>query len=77
MGELINASCGMLRPMVPARTKDEEIARAADIELFAEIAGWATMRQRLAAIQPTVPDARAKALEIRAILRGQPRLTNG
>jgi hypothetical protein len=62
--------------MIPVRTKDEEIARAADVDMFAEIAVWATMRRRLAEIQPVAPDVRAKALEMRSIIRGQPRLTN-
>ena len=54
------------RPRVPAKTKDEELAIAADVSILAKIEGWARARRELAEHtgKPMHPEARKIALAI-------------
>jgi hypothetical protein len=61
------------RPRPPAPTMDEEIARAGDVAIMQEIAAWAILRRDMAQARPLGREIRAMAMEMRAIIRNQPR----
>jgi hypothetical protein len=77
MAEIIPLQTDAFRPRRPAATMDEELARAADIALLQEIAGWAIVRRDIAQVKPLARETRALALEMRSIIRNQPRADNG
>jgi hypothetical protein len=77
MAEIIHLEFDRFRPRAPAPTRDEEMARAADIAMLAEIAGWALMRRDVAQARPLGRETRLMVMEMIAVIRQHPRLTNG
>jgi hypothetical protein len=72
---VIEVAFDRFRPRHPAADKDTEIAVAADVSILERIEVWArTQRQLTERVgKPLFPEVRAKALEIDAILKNQPR----
>jgi hypothetical protein len=76
MGEIIPLERNARHLITHRLTEDEARCRDADAAILGEIMMWAQVGFEIAKVRPVASATRTKALEIRAIIRSQPRLTN-